>query len=171
MALTTFQGPVRSLNGFITSGPGAIVDITANTTLTVANNAGHMMTVSNASAVITLPTIIATADSPYAGPGSDPNNTNNLGAVYQFFVNINATAMTLRTDGVDRFVGSLTMANAASTVVFTPAATNDFINMNGGTRGGIVGSFITVEAIAANKYLVQGVVIGTGTLATPFADS
>jgi len=36
MAKTTFSGPVRSLNGFISFGPKAVVSLTADTTLTVA---------------------------------------------------------------------------------------------------------------------------------------
>ena len=171
MAKSTFQGPVRSLNGFFNTGPGTMKSITANTTLTGDGYAGRLITISNASAVITLPTINASADSAYAGPGSDPNNSNNLGAVYQFYVGVNATAMSICTDGTDKFVGSITLANAASTLVFQPAASNDFINMNGSTKGGLIGSVITVEAIAANQYMVQGVLIGSGTLATPFADS
>jgi hypothetical protein len=34
MANTTFSGPVRSLNGFISFGPKAVVSLTANATLT-----------------------------------------------------------------------------------------------------------------------------------------
>jgi hypothetical protein len=44
MARTTFQGPVRSLNGFITTGPDNVVNITAATTLTVADHAGKIIT-------------------------------------------------------------------------------------------------------------------------------
>ena len=40
MANTTFAGPVRSLNGFISFGPKAVVSLTADTTLTVADHAG-----------------------------------------------------------------------------------------------------------------------------------
>ena len=32
MARTTFSGPVRSLNGFVSAGPGAAQTITANNT-------------------------------------------------------------------------------------------------------------------------------------------
>ena len=38
MANTTFSGPVISKNGFINTGPGMTVSLTADTTLTVANN-------------------------------------------------------------------------------------------------------------------------------------
>jgi len=56
-------------------------------------------------------------------------------------------------------------------VGFFAAAANDFINLNGTTTGGVAGSWVQIVAIAANKYMVSGNVIGSGTVATPFADS
>ena len=49
--------------------------------------------------------------------------------------------------------------------------TNDVISMNGGTTGGDKGSTVTITALEDNVYLVEAVLIGTGTEATPFADS
>ena len=43
MANTTFSGPVRSLNGFISFGPKAVVSLTADTSLTVASHAGRVL--------------------------------------------------------------------------------------------------------------------------------
>ena len=43
MANTTFEGPVRSKNGFINLGPGAVDANTLATNMTVANNAGRIM--------------------------------------------------------------------------------------------------------------------------------
>jgi hypothetical protein len=54
---------------------------------------------------------------------------------------------------------------------FVPGATNDVISMNGSTTGGIANSYVEVTALATAEYLVQGVTIGSGTVATPFADS
>jgi hypothetical protein len=50
-------------------------------------------------------------------------------------------------------------------------SSNDFINLNGGTTGGVAGTWIQIVAVAADKYMVTGVVIGSGIVATPFADS
>ncbi len=75
----------------------------------------------------------------------------------------------------DLFIGTLLMVDTDSsgaTVGFTAnGSSNDFINLNGGTTGGVAGSFVRIVAIAANKYVVSGVLNGTGTVATPFADS
>ena len=43
--------------------------------------------------------------------------------------------------------------------------------MNGGTTGGDKGSTVTITALEDNVYLVEAVLIGTGTESTPFADS
>jgi len=46
--------------------------------------------------------------------------------------------------------------------------------LDGDTKGGKVGSYITVTALDDNKYHVQGVLLGTSTsdaLVTPFADA
>ena len=179
MALTTFQGPVRSLNGFYTQGPDNVVNITANTTLTVAAHAGKIITAGGTLAsnlVITLPTINTTATPTSAGPGQDPNNPNNQGAVFTFFVPTTVATSSLKivTDGTDKYTGSILTIDTDSSGAmagFAPAATNDAINLNGGTTGGVAGSYIQITALSSAKYMVQGVVNCTGSPATPFADS
>ena len=55
---------------------------------------------------------------------------------------------------------------------FVPAASNDVITLNGTTKGGIVGSVIRVTAIDSATYLVHdSLLIGSGTIVTPFADA
>ena len=73
MAQTTFQGPVRSLNGFISQGPGTVANL-ANGTNTITldeSYAGKVITTSDATLIITLPAINTTADPASAGPGAD----------------------------------------------------------------------------------------------------
>ena len=179
MALTTFQGPVRSLNGFYTQGPDNVVNITANTTLTVAAHAGKIITAGGTLAsnlVITLPAINTTATPNSAGPGQDPNNPNNQGAVFTFFVPTTVATSSLKivTDGTDKYTGSILTIDTDSSGAmagFAPAATNDAINLNGSTTGGVAGSYIQITALSSAKYMVQGVVNCTSTPATPFADS
>ena len=161
MARTTFSGPVRSLRGFITAGPDAVVNITAETTLTFASHAGRVMEVNDADGAVTLPTI-----------QDDPNVNNQLGAVYRFFIGTDATDLDIKTDGTDKFLGSVAVGvTDGSYKVFIPGASNDVISMNGGTQGGDKFSYLEITAIADNEYLVQGVLIGSGTIVTPFADS
>ena len=171
MARTTFSGPVRSLRGFIAAGPDAVVNITAETTLTFANHAGRLIEINDADGAVTLPTIQADSKGASAGQ-DDPNVNNQLGAVYRFFIGTDATDLDIKTDGTDKFVGSLAVGITDSTYkVFIPAASNDVISMNGTTLGGDKFSYLEITALADNEYLVQGVLIGSGTIATPFADS
>tara|TARA_R110002124_G_scaffold189066_1_gene356296 strand:+ start:18 stop:554 length:537 start_codon:yes stop_codon:yes gene_type:complete len=178
MANTTFSGPVRSKNGFINLGPGAVVALTAATDLTVAAHAGRVLTMDPAGTptAITLPTINATADSDVAGPGSDPNNPNTIGTTFEILF-IDEFTGTISTDGTDKFVGSVMVGvDDGAKKAFVPAAANDVVNLNGeagagnATTGGLVGSRIKFTATADNQYMVEGLLIGDGTVATPFGN-
>lgn len=170
MALSTFQGPVRSLNGFYNVGPGNVVDLpnaTNTITLSVATHAGKLIKTNDASLIITLPTISASAV-------DTQDSLNNQGAEFFIFIETTATAVAITTDGTDKFVGSLLMVDtdtAGAATGYAPAASNDTINFNGTTTGGIAGTWVRVVALTTAKYFVEGVVLGSGVVATPFADS
>ena len=172
MAQTTFSGPVKSQRGFVSAGPDAVVNITAETTLTFAAHAGKVIKVNDADGAITLPTIKADSKGASAGD-NDPNVNSHLGAVYKFFVGTDCTDCDIKTDGTDKFVGHATIVNVAdgTNSTFAPASSNVVISMNGGTTGGDKGSTVTITALEDNVYLVEAVLIGTGTEATPFANS
>jgi len=168
MAKSTFSGPIQSLAGFISAGNANVVSLTADTTLTVDAHAGKILTCNDADGKFTLPTIVATAP----GNDEDPNQTNNLGATFTFVIETAATDLDIKTDGTDKFVGGLyTGVNDATGKTFISGATNDVITLNGTTKGGLVGSIITVTAIGSAKYAVEGITLGSGTLVTPFADA
>ena len=178
MANTTFSGPVRSKNGFINLGPGAVVALTAATDLTVAAHAGRVLTMDpvGTPTAITLPTINATADSDVAGPGSDPNNPNTVGTTFEILFIDNFTG-TISTDGTDKFVGSVMVGvDDGAKKAFVPATDNDVVNLLGeagagnATKGGLKGSRIKFTATADNTYMVEGLLIGDGTIATPFSN-
>jgi hypothetical protein len=179
MARTTFQGPVRSLGGIYQQGPATVVDITSSTTLNPVDHAGRIIAVGGtlaANVVLTLPAINVTANPTTSGPGQDPSTANNEGVTYTIWVptTIATSSLKIGTNGTDKYVGSLLSVDTDSSgavVGFTAASTNDFINLNGTTTGGVAGTWIQIVAIAANKYMVTGVVNGSGSVATPFADS
>ena len=179
MANTTFSGPVRSKNGFQSIGPGAVPALTAATDLTVADHAGRVLTMDpvGTPTAITIPAINATADSAVAGPGSDPNNPSTIGTTFElvFIDEFTGTIKTANT--ADKFVGGVSLGvdnTAVAKAFFVPAAANNEVNLNGeagagnATTGGLIGSRIKFTAIAANKYLVEGLLIGDGTVSTPF---
>ncbi|MFZ9244881.1 MAG: hypothetical protein ACO22S_07235 [Burkholderiaceae bacterium] len=177
MALSTFEGPVKSLGGFYSQGPNTVINLANGTntvTLDVPTYAGKVIRTNDATLVITLPTIVTTASATSAGPGTDPNTLNNIGTSYTFFIETAATAVSIATDGTDKFVGSMLMVAtdaSGATTGYAPAAANDYINLNGTTTGGAAGSWITCTVLAANKYYVTGVLLGSSTVATPFANS
>ena len=178
MANTTFDGPVRSKNGFINLGPSAVKAETLATDLTVAAHAGRLVTMDPAGTptAITIPAINATADSAIAGPGSDPNNPNTIGTTFEILFIDDFTGTIKTANTADKFVGMVTIGIDSSTAgkQFVPATANNEVNLNGeagasvATTGGLKGSRIKFTAIAANLYAVEGQLVGSGSIATPF---
>ena len=169
MAQTTFSGPVKSLAGFITAGVNSSVSLSSDTTLTVAAHAGKIILLNDADGKFTLPSISSSTPS----DPTAPDQANNIGASFFFYVETLATDLDIKTDGTDKFVGAVIVAIDDSTKkAFVPAASNDVITLNGTTKGGIVGSVIKVTAIDSATYLVHdSLLIGSGTIVTPFADA
>ena len=172
MANTTFSGPVISKNGFTSTGPDMAISLTADTTLTVATHAGRILLCNDADGKFTLPSINVNSNGATAGD-NDFNNLNNIGATFTFFVETAATDMDIKTDGTDKFKGAIMIGvDDGSKKAFVPAATNDVITMNGSTKGGIVGSVVSFTAIDTATYMVHNsLLIGSGTIVTPYADA
>jgi hypothetical protein len=169
MAKSTFSGPVKSLAGFISAGVNNSVSLTADTTLTVDAHAGKILLCNDADGKFTLPSIVSTTPS----DPTDPNQTNNIGATFNFYIETAATDLDIKTDGTDKFKGAILVAvDDGAKKAFVPAATNDVITMNGSTKGGIVGSIVSFTAIDTATYLVHSsLLIGSGTIVTPYADA
>jgi hypothetical protein len=169
MAQTTFSGPVKSLAGFITAGVNSSVSLSADTTLTVATHAGKIILLNDADGKFTLPTIVATSPT----DPTSPDQANNIGASFFFYVETAATDLDILTDGTDKFVGAAIVAvDDGAKKAFIPAGSNDVITLNGSTKGGLVGSVVKITAIDAATYLVHdSLLLGSGTIVTPFADA
>lgn len=174
MSRTTFSGPLRSMGGFYTQGPNSVVNIPDGTntiTLNPEDHAGRLIRVNDATLVITLPPIVATSGN------QDPNSPGtpvNVGTRYDILIETSATNVKITTDGTDKFSGSVLMVDtdtAGATTGYAPSATNDAINFNGTTTGGIAGTRVRITATSALKWLVDGVVLGSGVVGTPFADA
>jgi len=169
MATSTFSGPVKSLAGFISAGVNNSVSLTADTTLTVDAHAGKILLCNDADGKFTLPSIVSTTPS----DPTDPNQTNNIGATFNFYIETAATDLDIKTDGTDKFKGAILIAvDDGAKKAFVPGASNDVITMNGSTKGGIVGSIVSFTAIDTATYLVHSsLLIGSGTIVTPYADA
>lgn len=135
-----------------------VVDGTAATlTVTQAAHSGQTITLNRAAGIaVTLPTAAGT------------------GAVYRFFI---GTTVTSNTTTIKVGSAAETMSGVAivlqdggdTAVGFETASTTDTITLNGSTTGGILGDFIEVIDVAANKYYVRVNSSATGTEATPFS--
>jgi hypothetical protein len=169
MSQTTFSGPVKSLGGFITAGVNSSISLSADTTLTVAAHAGKIIMLNDADGKFTLPSI----DSSTPADPTSPSQGNNIGASFFFYIETAATDLDILTDGTDKFVGAAIVAiDDGTNKAFVPGASNDVMTLNGTTTGGVVGSVIQVTAIDAATYLVHdSLIIGSGTIVTPFADA
>ena len=178
MANTTFSGPVISKNGFITTGPGATKTINSTglgasgLALTVNDHAGRILISQDADGIYALPSINASANGAAAG-ATDYNNPNNIGASFYFYIDTLATDVQIITDGTDKFTGAAMIAvDDGAKKAFFPAASNDVLSMNGTTTGGIAGSVIQVTALETAQYLVHNtLILGSGTIVTPFSDT
>ena len=175
MALTTFQGPVRSLGGFYSQGPAATVTLTTDTTLSPTTHGGKIILLNNSSLTLTLPEISVAADPATGGPGADPNTLSNVGLVYNIVFLVDCT-LALKCGGTgtpgDFFWGQILLGKSGTAQQYIPnGSTNDVINTNTTTKGGIAGSSIQVVPIYTNKWQVSGVLVGSGTLETPFANA
>jgi len=180
MARTTFQGPLRSLGGLYQQGPATVVEITTSTTLTPEAHGGRIIAVGGslaAALTLTLPVINVTTNPVTSGPGQNPSTANNEGVVYTIWVptTISTSSLKIFAPSTNLFIGSLISVDtdtSGAVVGFTAnGTTNDYINLNGTTTGGVAGTCIQIVAIAANKYMVTGTLLGSSTVATPFADS
>ena len=174
MANTTFQGPVTSKNGFITTGPANVVDADASVALTVATHSGRIVHNNAAGAVTyTLPAINANSDSAVAGPGADLNNLSNIGASFEIFASITKTGdlVVQVANTNDVMVGGAKFIDDTSDnmVGFETVAASDTITLNGTTTGGVTFAKITCTVISSTQWKVDVESGCTSTPATPFS--
>ena len=101
--------------------------------------------------------------------------TPSIGMFFEFRTTVAATAGKVVTGLATEFLlGALSIQTIATV---TPAGfaangtTIRSVNTNGTTTGGLVGDKFTVTAISSTQWLVEGILIGSGTLATPFLTS
>ena len=73
----------------------------------------------------------------------------------------------------DRMFGAIHAQNtsAANAHVFNPGGASDNLVFDADTKGRLAGSVYRITYVAANKILVEGHAVGSGTLATPFSNS
>ena len=94
------------------------------------------------------------------------------GDKYEFVVGTNLTTSNYViqvANGSDIIAGAVMVATDIAGVTCPTTATSDTITMNGGTTGGVKGTYVVLEDVAANTWLVTGSLVSTSTEATPFS--
>lgn len=99
----------------------------------------------------------------------------DVGTHFKFYVTVTVTSNNFRVTAAagDLLFGAIYMSDfdTANTGAYFAAngSSNLVITMNGSTTGGKKGTWIEMTATSATQWIVQGVVFGDGTLATPFS--
>jgi hypothetical protein len=93
------------------------------------------------------------------------------GNTFNIFVGTTVTSNNhvVQTNGTDTFAGTYTVASSTTTKTGPATGTNKVITMNGSTTGGLQGSWLICVDIAANLWMVEAALVGTGTGATPMS--
>lgn len=101
-----------------------------------------------------------------------------VGMTFEFGTTVQRTSNSYKiiTHAATVFLVGAVMAGdaaiATSGDIFTADGTTHVaLTLDGDTKGGFVGEKLTLRAISATQWLVQGLVIGTGTMVTGFATS
>lgn len=91
---------------------------------------------------------------------------------FEATVAVTSNAYTVQTGAATEFIlGAVTAGELAAAMdVFQADGTAIVkISANGSTTGGLIGERYVLTAINSTQWLIHGVTVGSGTLATPFA--
>jgi len=184
MARSTFAGPVRSLRGFLGTGPamntGTISAGTVDGGTDVAGidlYQGKVIQLGNNTVIFNLPEIITTATADSEG-SDDPNSLNRVGLMYTFLLTANLSGETFTLNAgtaagrstADVFQGQATYIDTAdNSVEGFNAAGADTLTLDGSTRGGLGGSIVYCRAAADGVWLIDASLNGAGTMVTPWS--
>lgn len=101
-----------------------------------------------------------------------------VGLYYDFLILTTITsnaAKVITNTGTVLLIGSLvnvdTDTSNAVAAWTGDGSTHVSVSMNGTTTGGILGSFMRFTCISTTRWMVSGIIQGSGTVATPFATS
>lgn len=86
---------------------------------------------------------------------------------------VSSNAYSVTTDAGTTFllggVQQIIAASATSEGQVADGTSDTAMSMNGSTTGGLVGTQFTVECVSATQWQVSGILVSSGTLATPFS--
>lgn len=155
----TLKLPTGGITGNFKGASTPIIDSSAATlTLTAAQSGSLVLLDRAAGTTVTLPAPV-------------------VGLNFSFVVNTSVTSNNHKviTDaGTTLILGGVAMGEAAGTTTLEAlfnGTTHISILMNGTTTGGLIGTFFNMTCITATQWAIEGIVAGSGTLATPASTS
>lgn len=155
----TFSGNV-AVTGTLTHKRNVVSGSGATVSLTAAQSGSTVLFDRAAGIVFTLP-------------------ANAPGLQFDFFVSVTITsgaAKVITATGTELLVGTIINTDTDSSDAVASwkslvAASNIAVSMNGSTTGGIKGDWLRFTCLNSTTWNVQGLTLGTGVVATPFATS
>lgn len=100
-----------------------------------------------------------------------------VGREFEFFASVTVTSNSYKiiTNSASVFllgeVFTYTTATASGAGFAFNGSTHVACTMNGTTTGGIIGTWIRCKAISTTQWAITGLIVGSGTIATPAATS
>lgn len=146
-----------TLSGAVTQKAGVISGSGATATLTAAQSGSTVLFDRAAGIVYTLP-----------APA--------VGLWFEFVITVSITSNNAKiiTDaGTTLLIGQVYNAVAAGTgtTFIANGSTHIAMTQNGTTTGGLIGTMFLAQCVSATQWSVSGTILGSGTIATPFATS
>lgn len=154
MGQTTFSGPVKSQAGFITGVESLSTPVTATSLALTDSYNGLTAVISRAAGTaVTLPAALGTQ------------------AKYkvQLATSVTSNSTTIKVANATDIMQGSAVVTATTPGAFYTTATSDTVTLNGSTTGGLAGSYVELTDVAAGIWLVTAVLVGSGTVATPFS--
>ena len=191
MANSTFNGPVRSENGFeqitVTAATGAE---TTNFDVDSSGNVSGSGTLKLTGAANILVDYESITDATKTITSADSGTvygfnraagivvtlpTPAAGITYKFLVETTFTGAgqikTATTDGTDGFLGTAFLFDTGEigeTDNFHASSSNDIIDLGAVEQGWLTGGWINLTGVNTTTWFVEAFLMGDGTLATPF---
>jgi hypothetical protein len=194
MANTTFNGAVRSENGFKQISINSSTNVaTDNFTVDSSGNVSGTGTMKMTGATNLLSDYESITDATKTLTSADSGTvfgfnraagivvtlpTPAAGVQYQFLVETTFSGAgqikTATTDGTDGFLGTAVVYDAgvaSDNQSFNPASSNDVIDLGSIEQGWLTGGWIKLTGVNTTTWWVEAFLMGDATLATPFTDS
>jgi len=194
MANTTFNGAVRSENGFKQISINSSTNVaTDNFTVDSSGNVSGTGTMKMTGATNLLSDYESITDATKTITSADSGTvygfnraagivvtlpTPAAGITYTFLVETTFSGAgqikTATTDGTDGFLGTAVVYDAgvaSDNQSFNPASSNDVIDLGSIEQGWLTGGWIKLTGVNTTTWWVEAFLMGDATLATPFTDS